>query len=116
MKRRRLLSILLPLLSLVSSAFSQADTTAYHAQLSTARARYLSLQFKAAILSDAENKERLCLLGELVDHDPVFALKREVIGELQAVTGEDQALADKLREFVEILSGFETRASSLVEA
>jgi len=72
-------------------------------------------------LSTSEEKERLCLLGQLIDQDPVLALTRDIIADAQALEeGPDKpevhAAVEKLRQLALITTGFEGRATTLAEA
>jgi hypothetical protein len=97
-----------------------SDEPAFRAEVAAARNRYLTLENRRGSLSGAEEKERLCLLGQLTDHDPVFAVTREVVAQAQALqqgsSPTDRATAEKLEELAAITTGFENRATTLAEA
>jgi hypothetical protein len=117
---RLVLCLVIALALLVPCQPALSGEPAFQAQVAAARNRYLTLENRRASLSGAEEEERLCLLGQLTDHDPVFAVTREVIAEAQALqqgsSPTDRATAEKLVELAAITTGFENRATTLAEA
>jgi hypothetical protein len=97
-----------------------SDEPAFQAEVAAARNRYLTLDNRRGSLSGDEEKERLCLLGQLTDHDPVFVVTREVVAEAQTLqqgsSPTDRATAEKLLQLAVITTGYENRATSLAEA
>jgi hypothetical protein len=103
---------------------SFAGEPSFRAEIAAVRNRYLALGNRKAIgrsLSAAEEKERLCLLGQLIDQDPVTALTRDIIADIHALEEgsgkpEEHAAVEKLTELAQITTGFEGRATTLGEA
>jgi len=115
----------LVLLLLVTSAWNAlCDEPSYQTEITAIRNRYLALGNRKALgssLSAAEEKERQCLLGQLIDQDPLYALTREIVHEAQALQlgsgkPEEDAMAKKLFEFTQITTQFEFLATTLPEA
>src|SRR5437762_14107526 len=107
-----------PLFALLLVALSRSalpDEPSYHAEITAARSRYLALANRKATggsLSTSEEKERLCLLGQLIDQDPVLALTRDIMADAQALEeGPDKpevrADVEKLRQLALIPTGSE---------
>jgi hypothetical protein len=124
MSRLCVKSALVVLLLVTSLWRARCDEPSYRAGIAAARNRYLALGNRKALgsaLSAAEEKERQCLLGQLIDQDPVFALTREIVAEAQALelgsdTPEERATIKKLTELWQITTQFEGRATELGEA
>jgi hypothetical protein len=121
MSHRATKSALVALLVVACFRTLLSDEPSYQAEIAAAHSRYFALgNRKAGTLSAAEEKERLCLLGELTDRDPVSALTRDIIAEAQALEGSDKAeehaTVEKLRELAQITTQFEGRATTLAEA
>jgi hypothetical protein len=103
---------------------SFAGEPSFRAEIAAVRNRYVILQNRKNMggsLSAAEEKERQCLLGQLIDQDPVTALTRDIVADIQVLElgshkAEERALVEKLEELVYITTGFEGRASELGEA
>jgi len=101
-----------------------ADEPSYHDKILAISNRYRALENRKDLggsLSPAEETERQCLLGQLIDQDPVSALAQEIVAEFQALQQgsrqpEERATADKLLELSQIAIRFEGRASTLAEA
>jgi hypothetical protein len=116
-------SAFLAFLLVASPWAALADDSSYHAEITDIRRRYLALENRKVMgssLSPAEEKERLCLLGQLIDQDPVSALTRDIVADVHALEGsgkpEEHATAEKLVELSAITTGFEGRATTLAEA
>ena len=114
------LVVLLPVASLWRAL---CDERSYHAEITAARSRYLSLENRKAMggsLSAAEEKERQCLLGQLIDQDPLFVLTREIAKaqalELGSDTSEERATIERLTVLWQIATQFESSATTLPEA
>jgi hypothetical protein len=120
MRVRTALQMSMAILLLVPCPLVVADEPAFHTEVAAARNRYLALESKRASLSEAEERERLCLLGQLTDHDPVFAVRREIIAEAQALqqgsSATDRSTAEKLVQLALVAGEFENRATTLAEA
>ena len=102
---------------------SFADEPTFRAEIAAVRNRYHTLGYRKAVggsLSAAEEKERQCLLGQLIDQDPVTALTRDIVADIEAINGsgkpEERAAVEKLRELAYITTTFEGRATELGEA
>jgi hypothetical protein len=102
---------------------SFADESTFRAEIAAVRHRYHTLGNRKAMgksLSTAEEKERQCLLGQLIDQDPVTALTRDIMASIQAIEGsdkpEERALVKTLSELAYITTTFEGRATELGEA
>ena len=100
-----------------------ADDSSFHDKINDVRRRYLELENRKSQggeLSASEEKERQCLLGQMIDEDPVTALYRQTVAEWQAFGGsskpEDRAIAEKLLGLVQITLHFQGRATTLPEA
>jgi hypothetical protein len=117
-------STLLAVILIASTWVGLANDPSYHDEITAITKRYRTLANRKAlggILSPAEEKERQCLLGQLIDQDPVSELTREVTADfltLQQASGkaEERATAEKLLQLVQITTAFEGRAESLPEA
>ena len=91
----------------------------YQAEIIATRNRYLDLGNRKAMgesLTPAEDKERLCLLGELTEGAPVWVLTHGIIADIQALEGsgkdltnEERATADKLSQLLLIALQFVVR-------
>ena len=120
----RMESALVTLLVVTSLWRAVCDEPSYHVEIAATHNRYLALENRKALgssLSPAEEKERQCLLGQLIDQDPVFALTREILAEAQALElgsnkPEERATQEKLLALAEITTQFEGRATTLPEA
>jgi hypothetical protein len=120
----RMKSALVALLLLTSLWMAVCDEPSYQIEIAAAPNRYLALENRKALgsnLSAAEEKERQCLLGQLIDQDPVLALTREIVAEAQALqlgsdTPEERATIEKLTKLWQIATQFEDRATTLAEA
>jgi hypothetical protein len=114
------LHLVIALVLVAPCRLALSDEPAFQAEVAAVRNRYLTLENRRGSLSDAEEKERVCLLGQLIDHDPVFAVTREIIAEAQALqqgtSPTDRATAEKLVQLAAITTGFENRATTLAEA
>ena len=103
---------------------AQGDEPSYQADVHATLGRYLALENRkqtGRTLPPAEEEERRCLLGRLIDQDPLWALNRELTAEALAlqqatVKPQEQAQIQKLFEFVQITMEFEHRATTLAEA
>ena len=102
-----------------------SDDTSYQAEVAATQNRYLALANRKAMggsLSPAEEQQRLCLLGELIDRNPVWALTRDITADYQAISSgkrpsaEESATAEKLLQLIQITTSFEHRATTLSEA
>jgi hypothetical protein len=99
-----------------------ANDPSYHDEITAVTNRYVALANRKAlggILSPAEDKERQCLLGQLIEQNPVWALTNEIVADAQALKQgkpEERAAANKLLELAAITGGFQLRATTLAEA
>jgi|ERR1043166_3013603 hypothetical protein len=117
-------SALLAIILTVSTRVGLANDPSYHEEITAITNRYRTLANRKAsggILSPAEEKERQCLLGQLIDQDPVSELTREVTAEFLTFErlsekADERATAEKLLQLVQITTAFEGRAESLGEA
>jgi hypothetical protein len=117
---RLCLNLVVALVLVAPCCLALSGEPPFQAEVAAVRNRYLALENRRGSLSGAEEKERLCLLGQLTDYDPVFAVTREVIAEAQALqkgsSPIDRATAEKLVQLAAITTGYENRATSLAEA
>ena len=117
-------STLFAVILIASTWVGLANDPSYHDEIIAITNRYRNLANRKAlggILSPAEEKERQCLLGQLIDQDPVFPLTCEIVADAQALQQgsgkpEEQAAAKKLLDLAAITAGFEGRATTLAEA
>lgn len=124
MKRSILLFLLLALAS-----HMQAEDSAYRAGLNAAHERLRDLEIERCDyrktttgLPTAKEEERLRLLGQVLDDDPVWVLLNQIQADISALvairqrTTTDDALVESLKDFLVIVSGFGERATTRPQA
>ena len=116
-------------LFLALAARLSADEPTYRASLDSMHERFRTLEVerndyrkvKPGLPPDRE-AERLRLLGQLVNDDPVWALAEQIQADLTALaavrpqTPADLAIMENLKDFLAITIGCEERATTYAQA